>query len=228
MTAISLHIGLNRISPTVYGSENQLRGCINDAISMNTLASGLGYVGTVLTDEEATLGALESITAAVAGQLLAGDIFLLTYSGHGSQVIDLNGDEADGLDESWCLYDGKILDDDLHKIWGRFRPGVRIIVVSDCCHSGTLIEKPLHRDIHCAASGILLAGCRDSQLSYDTPANGAFTAQLLKVWNDGNFRGSHRKFCQAISAGLPKRQQPCYLSFGVRNYRFSRQHPFRP
>jgi hypothetical protein len=90
------------------------------------------------------------------------------------------------------------------------------------------VEKILNRDIDCQASGILLSGCRDNQFAYDSPTNGVFTAELLKVWNNGNFKGSHKKFCQAIAAGLPKRQQPGYLPFGAKNTKFSRQPPFKP
>jgi hypothetical protein len=35
----------------------------------------------------------------VAAELLPGDIFLLTYSGHGGQLPDLNNDEPDNIDE---------------------------------------------------------------------------------------------------------------------------------
>lgn len=235
MTAISLHLGLNQVSPIVYGSEQRLQGCVNDAISMEKIAVELGYYTTILTNEGATIASFDNVTSAIASQLLAGDIFLLTYSGHGSQLIDQDGDESDGLDETWCLYDGQMVDDELYQIWAKFRAGVRIIVVSDSCHSGTVIrshspqlETVIGKDITCSASGILLSGCRDNQFSYDTPSNGAFTAQLLKVWNNGQFKGSHKKFLQAISSGLPKRQRPCYLTFGAKNIKFSRQNPFQP
>ena len=69
---------------------------------------------------------------------MAGDIFWITYSGHGSQVPDQNGDESDGLDETWCLYDCQILDDTLFDLWSRFKEGVRIVIFSDSCHSGTI------------------------------------------------------------------------------------------
>jgi hypothetical protein len=41
---------------------------------------------------------------------------LLTYSGHGSQIPDVSQDEVDHYDETWCLYDGQLLDDELFSL----------------------------------------------------------------------------------------------------------------
>ncbi|MEB3191155.1 MAG: caspase family protein [Snowella sp.] len=232
MTAVSLHIGLNKVSAAVYGSENRLGGCINDAKAMCLIAQKLGYRPTVMFDEQATVQALNSYINAVSDELKAGDIFWLTYSGHGSQILDTNNDEADCLDETWCLYNGQIVDDDLYKLWSKFAEGVRLVVVSDSCHSGTVargittIEEVISRDIDCKASGILLSGCRDNQVSLDTGSNGLFTAKLLEVWNDGKFAGSYSKFLKAIAAKLPKSQNPNYYTFGKRSMKFLRQNPF--
>jgi hypothetical protein len=76
-----------------------------------------------------------------AGELDQGDLFLCTYSGHGGQVPDRNGeDEEDRSDETWVAYDRQIVDDELYALWSRFAPGVRIFVLSDSCHSGTVVR----------------------------------------------------------------------------------------
>ena len=69
-------------------------------------------------------------------------MFLVTYAGHGGQVPDTTGDEVDGFDETWCLFDGQLIDDELFTLWTRFRPGVRILMISDSCHSGTAVRAP--------------------------------------------------------------------------------------
>ena len=74
-----------------------------------------------------------------------GDIFFLTYSGHGGQAPDLNGDEPDGKDETWCLYDGELIDDELYSSWGAFAAGVRIFLLSDSCHSGSVSKACITR-----------------------------------------------------------------------------------
>jgi hypothetical protein len=75
-----------------------------------------------------------------AATLQSGDIFFLTYSGHGGQVPDVNDDEPDHNDETWCLFDGQLIDDELYALWPKFKPGVRILVLSDSCHSGSAVR----------------------------------------------------------------------------------------
>ena len=49
------------------------------------------------------------------------DYFLLTYSGHGGQLKDINKDEEYfQLDETWCLYDRQFVDDELNVYLGDF------------------------------------------------------------------------------------------------------------
>ena len=78
-----------------------------------------------------------------AKTLQGGDLFFLTYSGHGGQVPDVNGDEADKKDETWCLYDGQLIDDELYFELSKFAAGVRILVLSDSCHSGTVTREAI-------------------------------------------------------------------------------------
>ena len=41
-------------------------------------------------------------------------------------MSDFNA-EPDGLDETWVLYDRKLVDDELYAMWWRFRPGLRVV-----------------------------------------------------------------------------------------------------
>lgn len=139
---ISLHIGLNVIDPDVYGTDGALRGCENDANAMAGIARKLGYSNVnLLLSQAATRSAVINGIKSAAQTLQSGDIFFLTYSGHGSNVTDRNGDETDRKDETWCLYDGQLVDDELYNLWAYFKAGVRIIVLSDSCHSGTVTKE---------------------------------------------------------------------------------------
>jgi hypothetical protein len=109
---------------------------------MAALSTEMGFelAGPLLTTK-ATSAKVLSEGRAAAKALAPGDSFLLTYSGHGGQVENTNPDddpEEDRLDETWCLYDRELLDDELFALFSEFKPGVRIVVLSDSCHSGTV------------------------------------------------------------------------------------------
>jgi hypothetical protein len=136
---LSVHIGLNRVDPALYGGwSGDLVACEFDANDMAAIARSRGFAATTILTEQATservLAALES----AAGELSAGDTLLLSYSGHGGQIPDIDADEDDRLDETWVLYDRQVLDDELYAAYSAFPEGVRIAVFSDSCHSGTV------------------------------------------------------------------------------------------
>lgn len=139
---ISLHVGLNRVDPAHYqGWDGELTACEFDANDMRAIAEGQGFEPRSLLTKEATSDAVLAAIERAAGELDRGDLFLCTYSGHGGQVPDRNGeDEEDRSDETWVAYDRQIVDDELYALWGRFAPGVRIFVLSDSCHSGTVVR----------------------------------------------------------------------------------------
>jgi hypothetical protein len=136
---ISLHLGLNSIDPAHYnGNDGKLKNPENDARAMKQLAERLGFEATTLLTKEATSTRVLSELYRVAQQLVSGDTLLVSFAGHGAQVPDLHMEEDDGYDETWVLYDRMMLDDELYNVWSKFKAGVRIILVSDSCHSGTV------------------------------------------------------------------------------------------
>ncbi|WP_420553173.1 caspase family protein [Tenacibaculum aiptasiae] len=138
---ISLHIGINEVDPTIYGSKLPLSGCVNDANDLSRIANRQGYETTVLLDDQATSSNITQQITRAARTLQNGDIFFISYSGHGSSIPNTTSDsEPDGQDESWVLYNRQFLDDELYSLWLRFKEGVRIFVLSDSCHSGTMLK----------------------------------------------------------------------------------------
>jgi len=139
--ALSLHIGLNSFDPGHYGEPGTLAGCENDAKAMTKLAKARGFTPVTkapLFTKQATCAAVTAGIKTAAAKLQSGDTFFVTYAGHGSQTPDTNGDEDDAMDETWCLYDRMLVDDELAALWATFKAGVRIIMLSDSCHSGSV------------------------------------------------------------------------------------------
>jgi len=142
-------IGINRYR--VPGAN--LRGCVPDVNNMSNLLQQLyGFDATdihVLTDFDATKKAMEeAITALIRGGE-RGDVLLVHYSGHGSNIPDNNGDEPDNRDEILCPTDldwyDPLRDDWLRGVFDGLRDGVNLTVITDSCHSGTVtraIEPP--------------------------------------------------------------------------------------
>ena len=95
--------------------------------------------------KEATRNHIIGEIERAAKSLTSGDIFLLSYSGHGGTLPDLNGDEPDDQDETWCLFDGELVDDELNLLLSEFTEGVRILTFSDSCHSGTVTKGIYYR-----------------------------------------------------------------------------------
>ena len=138
---VALTIGLNAVDPRHYeGWDGTLNACEADARDMAAIVQAKKFKVKTLLTKTATRSKVTKEIANVATTLKKGDIFMLSYSGHGGQLPDLNSDEPDAQDETWCLYDGELLDDELYAHLGAFAVGVRIVVLSDSCHSGTIVK----------------------------------------------------------------------------------------
>lgn len=119
--------------------DKELTGCEKDAKDMEQLAEKQGFrPRKLLTTQLATAENVKAEIEAAASELEDGDMFLVTYAGHGLHAKDRNKDEVDDqYDETWCLYDRMFIDDEQHALYSTFRPGVRILVLLDSCHSGS-------------------------------------------------------------------------------------------
>jgi hypothetical protein len=94
-----------------------------------------------LLDAQATKKAMQTGIKELVAGASKGDTLVLHYSGHGANVPDKNGDEADGRDEILCPHDldwkDPLTDDWLRQTFNRLKRGVSLTVIMDCCHSGT-------------------------------------------------------------------------------------------
>lgn len=141
MARKALLIGINRYR--IPGAD--LRGCVNDVTNLSRVLVDLcGFAKgdiKVLIDENATQVAMQKGIRALVSGGRKGDVLLLHYSGHGANVPDADGDEADRRDEILCPHDldwkKPLTDDWLRTTFDRLRVGVSMTVIMDCCHSGS-------------------------------------------------------------------------------------------
>jgi hypothetical protein len=142
MAKKALLIGINQYQ--IPGAD--LRGCVNDV--KNLKAALMKYYGfaekdiKIVTDLDATKKRMQTDIGKLLSGAKRGDVLLLHYSGHGSNVPDKNGDEADHRDEILCPTDldwkDPLLDDWLRAAFDTLPAGVNLTVIMDCCHSGTI------------------------------------------------------------------------------------------
>ena len=186
---VSLHIGLNRVDPGHYaGWDGALVACESDAKAMKRLAAARGFKTTMLLTRQAKAAAVTRTIAEAAARLGAGDTFFLTYSGHGGQVPDSNGDEKDDQDETRVLYDRELVDDELYTLWAKFKQGVRILVLSDSCHSGTVTRLASYRTV--------TEGNVRGAPSYTKDRPARFRRMPLEI--EGQVNKRHRKLYEEI------------------------------
>lgn len=139
--ALSIHIAVNSGDPAHYLGLQPLSYAENDAHAMQRLAAKEGYDTRILLGTAATTCAVSNAISEAARKVGSDGILLITYSGHGSEVRDQpSAHERKGWDQSWCLYNRMLIDDELFHLWGEFQPGARVVVVSDSCFSGTVIR----------------------------------------------------------------------------------------
>ncbi|HEY3704518.1 MAG TPA: caspase family protein [Terracidiphilus sp.] len=155
----ALLIGINNYQYP--NAVSPLAGSVNDVEDMRQLLIGkFGFPPEnilSLTNAQATHAA---ILNAIKTQLIAkahpGDIVVFHYSGHGSQMKDVTGAMASGLDETIVPYDsrdpqGKVFDisgAELHPLLVQLASKTsNVTFILDSCHSGTLVRGARVRSI---------------------------------------------------------------------------------
>ncbi|KIJ27579.1 hypothetical protein M422DRAFT_37705 [Sphaerobolus stellatus SS14] len=165
-------------------------------------------------DEPNKANIMDALTKLVT-EAKPGDRLFFHYSGHGGQVTNYDGSEEDGFDEVLVPIGAKmeepgqsktpkpewdkdtvIQDDELNKlVTSKLPPGCSLIVVFDCCHSGTAMD--LKHERWCASrspssedSGRLLDGqslCSEPESISDiNDETDTSLTSTLSCWSAGN------------------------------------------
>lgn len=234
-------VGLTGVDPVSYGGRSLTSGCWGaeaDVDRIDRLVAPLGFLPLTLKTSRATAGAVQDYLRWAARTTRFGDLVLFYFAGHGQRRPDANGDEDDGFDELLLAYDRPLDDDELDESWREFPEGVRLLVISDACHSGTNFKfpggwkrspvrppsapRPFLRPMK--ASLVHLGACRDEELATAYRGGGAFTIALCAALQP-SFAGDYRDLIRLIAASLPA-QQPRLALYGPEAEAFSRQKPF--
>ncbi len=148
MTTKALLVGINDYKTA------PLRGCLNDVQAMcDVLVQHYGATEDhlrMLQDGAATKAAIVDGLRWLAEPDAASSTCMFFFSGHGTFVADQNGDEPDGRDECICPFDyetvGPMNDDALRDLYASFSPDAHLLLIMDCCHSGT-VQRDIAHDI---------------------------------------------------------------------------------
>ena len=194
----------------------KLQGCINDIVNMRAmLIDAYGYspanIMMLRDDDPRNLPTSANIIASLnqlASQSANVSEIVIHYSGHGSQVKDIDGDESSGMDSVVvpCDYPtaGFITDDMLFSIIQKIK--CRTLLFFDSCNSGSVCdlqyslqytngafvrETSSRKTIPNNPNIVMISGCKDSQTSADAydyskaQSAGAFTATMLECLRNG-------------------------------------------
>jgi hypothetical protein len=205
--------------------ERKLRGCLNDSVVWMAWFARRGWRTESLWNERATGGNIATAIARLMDDSEPGERVAIHFSGHGSQIRDSDGDEADELDECYCPWDvktnGPLRDDELYRLFQRRGEGVRLYLIADCCHSGSLHRRPRFESTRylqlesfgppgrsrrapavVRAAGLLLAACGEGERAREIVvrgrAHGVLTRAAIQSLGGMPPGVSHRSWLRAI------------------------------
>jgi hypothetical protein len=165
MTKKALLVGINDYAPAGPGGPD-MNGCVNDVKDFSNTLGALSIVPIqpasmrILTDRNATRANILAGLKWLLSGARSGDVGVFYYSGHGTYVVDVSGDELDKKDEAICPHDfataGPITDDDIRTVLAGLPAGVNLDVFLDSCFSGTATRVMMMETVS-ASSGERLA-----------------------------------------------------------------------
>lgn len=144
-------------------------------------------VGYELSRQQCTAASVCGAIDQVGGECDEDDWFVFYYTGHGDSMPDQDGDEEDGMDEAICTvgedghcgHDTYLRDDDFSAALTDGVTAKKILIIMDCCHSGSIVDldKPTWTD----KEVVVISGCMDDQVSTGTGQGGLMTLSLLEA-----------------------------------------------
>jgi hypothetical protein len=170
-------------------SNNFVQMCEEAGIDDITYLTDANYIINAMQHTAPTKDVVIATMADIGSRCHGDDMFIFFYAGHGDNVEDLDGDEDDGKDEAFVLMDAfgngnedtYLVDDEFSDaLVDYFPPGCRILIVTDCCHSGTIADLDNERK-YGDRPVVHIAGTQDHQEAADTGMGGAATTAMIET-----------------------------------------------
>jgi hypothetical protein len=182
------------------------------------LAVERGFVTpALLIGADATRAAVRAKIVEMAAISEPGDLFLLTFSGHGGRTTLPSGEVG-----TWQLYDGTLNEEQLTEDLSLIRQGVRVLVVSDNCE-GAPLSRPATEGL-LKSSVLVLAACGRGKFADGEGLPGHFAAAMSRALK--GFTGSYAAFHRALANEMPSYQKPDFYPLGPASAAFESQQPF--
>lgn len=212
----------------------RLRGCLNDSLAWTDWFARRGWQTEALWNEQATGERIAAAIETLMRRADPGERVAVHFSGHGSQVEDASGDEPDRLDECYCPWDvslnGPLRDDELYRIFQQRNEGVRLYLIADCCHSGSLQrgsrlegvrffplvrgqldQRPSRNKAVVRTAGLLLAACGEGERAREITVRGrtygVLTVHALRALRRLPRGVTHQEWLLAIRSQLSSVKQ---------------------
>jgi len=145
MKKLALCVGVDKYKYT----SKELKGCKNDALEWNSLLTNtfqFQEFNPPLLDEQATIDNVLSKLKDFISVLEEGDTGVFFFSGHGTSVESPSGSgEVDNREEAIYTYDGSIRDDYIRIELDKLNSKANMILIFDCCFSGTITDPMVKR-----------------------------------------------------------------------------------
>jgi hypothetical protein len=194
------------------GTSFQLNGCINDVESITQFLVSKNIKKNQiysLTDNTQLKPTKENIINSLTKMLKdasGGDQLVFFYSGHGTTVNKAKPNVFEKFDDVLLTINFEyIVDDELNAIiQANLKPGVKLFVLFDCCHSGTMLDLKYNYALDTSMNTIIdttssdtksevyyISGCKDDQTSdeafMNSKSQGALTWAFLQTVSNTSF-----------------------------------------
>ncbi|KIP07894.1 hypothetical protein PHLGIDRAFT_127337 [Phlebiopsis gigantea 11061_1 CR5-6] len=215
------------IGVSYQGTEWSLKSTFRDVDRFRSLlVDRFGYADediTVMKDDggedEPTRDNMLQAMENLAQSASKGDHLVFYFAGHGEQEQERPGkhDEKDGMDEAICPSDYRPGDDESHILDDTIRAtlvgiavnnGAHLVVIFDCCHSGTAadLDNPSYKWVGPSgrkkafrfgpasdpdSKAVSWAACQDPQVTLGGPDSGLFTKALASVFQEMDSSATH-------------------------------------